>query len=55
MRTGLWLSAPADALLRAETARLLDMQDIPLAGFTEEPTPRFDGLHGRTAYLMRIS
>lgn len=55
MRTGLWLSAPADALLRAEAARMLDMQDIPLAGFTEEPTPRFDSLHGRTAYLMRIS
>lgn len=55
MRTGLWLSAPADALLRAEAARLLDMQDIPLAGFTEEPTPRFDGLQGRTAYLMRVS
>lgn len=55
MRTGLWLSAPADTLLRAEAARLLDMQDIPLAGFTEEPTPRFVGLHGRTAYLMRIS
>ncbi|MGN1019860.1 MAG: hypothetical protein ACI4O7_05765 [Aristaeellaceae bacterium] len=55
MRTGLWLSAPADALLRAEAARLLDMQDIPLMGFTEEPTPRFDGLRGRTAYLMRVS
>ncbi|MGN0971443.1 MAG: hypothetical protein ACI4OY_05770 [Aristaeellaceae bacterium] len=55
MRTGLWLSAPADALLRAEAARLLDMQNIPLAGFTEEPTPRFDAVHGRTAYLMRIS
>ena len=55
MRTGLWLSAPADTLLRAEAARLLDMQDIPLTGFTEEPTPRFNGLHGRTAFLMRIS
>ena len=55
MRTGLWLSAPADALLRAEAARLMDLQDIPLTGFTEEPTPRFDHMHGRTAYLMRIS
>ncbi|MGN0779739.1 MAG: hypothetical protein ACI4MJ_11360 [Aristaeellaceae bacterium] len=55
MRTGLWLGVGEDELLKAEAARLLEMQDVPLAGFTAEAVPRFAGVHGRTAFLMRVS
>lgn len=55
MRCGLWLAAPDSTVLRTEAQRLLEAQDIPLAGFTDEASPLFSGCEGRAGFLYRIS
>lgn len=55
MRHGLWLYPADDPALCERVSTLLLAQDIPLAGFTNEPSRLFIGTEDRTAFLFRLS
>lgn len=56
MDCGLWLALdPADGEAARRAADLCRAQDIPVAGFTQAPCPRFQGIREREAFLCRAA
>ena len=55
MRHGLWISLSGCSDLHSAVSDLLARQDIPLAGFADEPARLFQSNEDRFSFLFRIS
>ena len=55
MRLGLWIFLDDPTLSPQQITDLLDRQDIPFAGFTDEKTVLFHGGEDRVSFLFRVS